>query len=243
MQAYNGDCIHLSYLDDNKPAINILVDGGTGDTYEVSKNKKGKKDDGPFKHLVEEIKASGQSIDLLILTHIDDDHIGGILRWFNQDSGAAEIVRQVWFNGGREIASYLEESPNDDLDITLDGGDQTFTSHQQGINFAHHLYEGKAWKGDVLVQGQELSQFGFLFKILSPDKTKLTKLIKDWKKKSQIFLPPPGKMIMRCPSRNISHPINSKKTPHRQMEVPLLFYWRLVKIGLYSWVMHTHLLW
>jgi hypothetical protein len=118
----------------------------------------------------------------MILTHIDDDHIGGILRWFNQDPDAAGMVKKIWFNGGREISEYLNETPNEDLDLMLEGPEQMETSHQQGIDFAKHLQANGAWDGNIIVQGQEVSQFGFVFKFLSPNKDKLTRLVKEWKK-------------------------------------------------------------
>lgn len=85
LQANNGDAIHLRTKDEKERFYNILIDGGTGETYSY-KNKKGKSEPGELKQLIEYIKSQNEFIDLLILTHVDDDHIGGILRCFGQDA-------------------------------------------------------------------------------------------------------------------------------------------------------------
>jgi glyoxylase-like metal-dependent hydrolase (beta-lactamase superfamily II) len=85
LQANNGDAIHLRTKDEKGRFYNILIDGGTVETYSY-KNKKGKSEPGELKQLIEHIKKQNEFIDLLILTHVDDDHIGGILRWFEQDA-------------------------------------------------------------------------------------------------------------------------------------------------------------
>lgn len=83
--ANNGDAIHLRTKDEKERFYNILIDGGTVETYSY-KNKKGKSEAGELKQLIEHIKKQNEFIDLLILTHVDDDHIGGILRCFEQDA-------------------------------------------------------------------------------------------------------------------------------------------------------------
>ena len=58
-----GDCIHLHYN-----GCNLIIDSGSTSTA------------GAFRNLCETILAKGESLDALIITHYDDDHIGGILK-------------------------------------------------------------------------------------------------------------------------------------------------------------------
>lgn len=58
-----GDCIHLHYN-----GYNLIIDSGPTSSA------------GGFRKLCESILAAGESLDALIVTHYDDDHIGGILR-------------------------------------------------------------------------------------------------------------------------------------------------------------------
>lgn len=77
-----GDCIHLRYN-----GCNLVID--TGPTSSA----------GAFRNLCETILATGECLDALIITHYDDDHIGGILKagdigfhdiYFNAYDGVAE---------------------------------------------------------------------------------------------------------------------------------------------------------
>ncbi len=78
LKAYNGDAIHISY--DSK---NIIIDTGIGATYS-SKRGNQPKQYGELKKIIDKLKEKKEKIDLLVITHWDDDHIGGILKWFNE---------------------------------------------------------------------------------------------------------------------------------------------------------------
>lgn len=182
LQAGNGDAIWISFVENDIPR-NILIDGGTGDTYKTTKGKPGE-----LFEVLEFIKNNEQSIDLLALTHFDDDHIGGILRWLNKDKEAANIIKKVWFNSGKEIADKFKSQENPDLDIEIvDGADDFHTSPKQGIKFENYLRDNKLWEGEIIEQGQELTLFDLKFKILSPNEDKLEKLLKLYKKQEDYF--------------------------------------------------------
>lgn len=77
-----GDCIHINY-----DGHNIIVDTGPTSTA------------GQFRKLCNSILAVGEELDALIITHYDDDHIGGILKvgdlgfkniYFNAYDGSAD---------------------------------------------------------------------------------------------------------------------------------------------------------
>ena len=65
LPALNGDCILVEY----SPAHFILIDGGYVDTYQNYLLPK-----------LKEIAARGGSLDLLVVTHIDSDHVSGIIK-------------------------------------------------------------------------------------------------------------------------------------------------------------------
>lgn len=67
--------------DDEK--FRILVDGGVSATYVDLKC--GYPMPGDLKSKLAGLKSKHEHIDLLIITHIDDDHIGGLLEWFSHD--------------------------------------------------------------------------------------------------------------------------------------------------------------
>ena len=132
LQAFNGDSIWISFTE-NGINRNILIDGGTSTTYTYTdKNKKSR--DGALKLLIESLKEKGEILDLVILTHIDDDHIDGFLKWFGKDKEAIDYIKEVWFNSGRTIKKYLNDV-NSEVDSIKFKEATTLTSVQQGIDF------------------------------------------------------------------------------------------------------------
>lgn len=101
LKASYGDCIFVSICYDDKE-YNIMIDGGTSLTYKC-KGRGGRTEDGPLKHKLAKLKADAKSIDLLIITHVDDDHIGGVLAWFKDQIPTAEFVKTIWMNDDVEI--------------------------------------------------------------------------------------------------------------------------------------------
>lgn len=181
LKAGNGDAILIRLTDQGKPR-NILIDGGLSTTYLVTKNKKGKPEDGALKEVVDEIREQDQRIDLLVMTHVDDDHIGGILRWFQKDLEAYKLIDKVWFNSGRLIAEHFLEAPDKESEIVLNISRNSNTSIGQGIKFEKYLEENKLWERVLLYGGMQRECFGVQFNMLSPDETRLKTLLKKWEK-------------------------------------------------------------
>ena len=90
IQAAQGDCIWIEYGTDTDSLHRILIDGGTQGTY---------------KHLKKRIKnlpAEERHFDLLVITHIDSDHIAGILKLIENDD-LSITFSDIWFNGYRHL--------------------------------------------------------------------------------------------------------------------------------------------
>lgn len=67
-----GDAIYIRFFGDDSQWHNILIDGGYGYAYKEA-----------FGPLINEIISMGEKIDLWIISHIDLDHIGAVLGFFN----------------------------------------------------------------------------------------------------------------------------------------------------------------
>lgn len=177
LKADNGDSILLSFKDDTGECRNILIDGGMPKTYFGS----GKY--GDLYATIGEIKNKNEKIDLLILTHIDGDHIGGLKKWFEKDKEAFDLIIKVWFNTGRSIAKYFKEVENNELIETLDIFETTATSVPQAIVFEDYIEEFNDWDKEIVKEGGEvIEQNGVEIKLLSPDDNALKKLLKEYKK-------------------------------------------------------------
>ena len=179
LKANNGDSILLSFLDDKCTPRNILIDGGMGATFYQNKTKK----KGALNEAIDYVKQEKQNIDLLVLTHIDEDHIGGILKWFSMEEDAHQIIENVWFNSGKSISNFLKEKKNDELDIFISKQEDNLTSVSQGISFEEYIEENNIWDGKVIYnQLDSIEKFGVKIQILSPSIEKLEKLLKEYTK-------------------------------------------------------------
>lgn len=83
LPAYNGDSILIKTYDENNIELVILVDGGTPSTFEFSLKKQ-----------LKEIP----KIDVLVLTHIDNDHIGGLINLFKNSIISKIEIGEIWYN-------------------------------------------------------------------------------------------------------------------------------------------------
>lgn len=179
LQAFNGDSFLLSYNDGTQNR-NILIDGGITDTYYSQNTGR----EGDLKTELDSIKKNGEFIDLLILTHIDNDHICGLLKWFELDDTAHEQVKNVWFNSGKLIANYFKEPENKDLRVGLKIFSNPKTGVHEAIEYENYLIEKKIWDKKILIQGHELKQCGVKIQILSPSEKQLKNLLKEYKRVS-----------------------------------------------------------
>lgn len=89
-----GDCVHICFIGSSGQPHNIIVDSGPTSSA------------GEFRNLLTSIIRSGETLDALIITHYDDDHIGGILKAC--DPGFTEI----YFN------TYAEATETENLSAT-----------------------------------------------------------------------------------------------------------------------------
>lgn len=85
-QAFTGDAILLNYFGTDCEQYNILIDGGMPNTFKQS-----------IKKVVEDI----DYLDYIFLTHIDRDHIGGILKLL--ESSYKNKIKNIFFNSGNII--------------------------------------------------------------------------------------------------------------------------------------------
>ena len=176
LQAFNGDAILISF-NDGSADRNILIDGGVEQTYYSEKNNI----EGDLLSEIRLIKKRKQVIDLIILTHIDNDHICGLLKWFKLDENAHDLVKNVWFNSGKLIATYFNEPENEDLRVGLKMFTDQRTGVHEAIEFEDYLDKRGIWHKKIIVQGQELEQNGVKIQILSPSEDQLKKLLKEYK--------------------------------------------------------------
>jgi beta-lactamase superfamily II metal-dependent hydrolase len=91
--ALYGDCFLVSFPDENQ--TNILIDSGFQTNYSILKKR------------LQELSKAGKCIDLLVITHIDIDHISGSLKLLsenkNYESPKIIKIKEIWHNSFRHL--------------------------------------------------------------------------------------------------------------------------------------------
>lgn len=198
-EAGNGDSFLISCLGQN--ITNILVDFGYSNTYKKHVEE----------HLIN-MAAEKEKLDLIIVTHIDQDHISGGIRFFeeNGNANAPKIigVGEVWHNSYRhlemaETDKVLTEKERKHIasnSIVIEQnreGNTTDTSGKQGSRLATNLHlRGYKWNSSF--GGQAISYKGkdaiclndeVKVTVLSPTMKELEGLKKIWKRELKVKFP------------------------------------------------------
>src|SRR5262249_29724412 len=92
VKAKHGDCLLLHWGKENDPKI-ALIDGGPDTIYAKYLKRR-------LESLAKERKKNKINLDLTMVSHIDDDHINGILALADdiENGNAAADINVLWFN-------------------------------------------------------------------------------------------------------------------------------------------------
>lgn len=169
LEAYHGDSLLIRY--GTKKKVNILIDGGISRTYNRT-----------LKNRIQTLIKSGENIDLLVMTHIDDDHIGGIISLFQDVDIDKGIIKRIWFNSGKVISSFLNSNSiiNESRDIRLLMNDQTQVSVTQGQCLEDEIIKIGIQLLPILEQPEPFNIEGATLIVLSPNREGLEMLNESW---------------------------------------------------------------
>ena len=158
LPASDGDCLLLSY--GSFPARHVLIDGGRISTYSF------------LKPVLRKIVESNEQLELLVLTHIDADHIEGLLPLVAEDELGLDI-KEIWFNGYDQLFDFetLGFAQADALSDAL---------RAKGLK-PNDRFGGSAL---MIPENGPLPRIkldgGMSLTLLSPDRARLDKLQKEW---------------------------------------------------------------
>lgn len=149
LEAEHGDCFIISLENIAGKVMNILVDGGTRHTYRHA-----------LKDALLNIIKKGEALDTIIVTHIDDDHISGIISLFEDTDMIEKLHPKVI------VYNYYHSQP---VANSLDN----HISYKQGNTLSELLvkynkYASSKVKIYSAVSGDKLCFNGVEFCILSP---------------------------------------------------------------------------
>lgn len=163
MPAMHGDALLIEYGNDR--LRRLLIDGGPLGAYA-----------GVEKRLAK-LPPGDQAIELLVVTHVDTDHVEGIIRLMAMPVGQWPIYpREIWFNGWRHI-----EEAN-----TLGGREGEMMSaliHYRANDRWNTRFDRKAVRCGALPGDTVTLDDGMKLILISPDASALADLRDDWKDK------------------------------------------------------------
>lgn len=169
LPANHGDSF-LIIIDEGNTVKNILVDGGTGkESYRELKAE------------FQRISNDSQLIDLLIVTHCDDDHIKGIIDIFEDSTIDKRIIKKVWFNSGTLLEERFISTPmNSQREIPLVINNFKEKSVKQGITLEKELDGLECWDRKLIMSFLEEYIGGAKITVLSPNIIGLKRLNGAW---------------------------------------------------------------
>jgi hypothetical protein len=153
-----GDCLWIEYGNKDSPNV-ILIDAGP------SAPK-------PLKTRLEALHARGGVLELVVVTHVDADHIAGMLTLLQNDFYGVP-VRDFWFNGFRHLPGevYGEKQGERLTGLILD----------KGVSWNVAFENGTIMVDDEAGNFPEIDlPGGAKITLLSPDAAQLAKLKKSW---------------------------------------------------------------
>ena len=164
LPAQQGDCIVIEYGPNNYDTSMIIIDSG-----------KGKECTSKLRRIIQKrVEEDRKSVNLLILTHYDFDHIGGFNNLIRTDTISRESIDEMWFNFGKRLS---EEVKSKEI-FTIEVSD---TSIGTNVNHGVELYKVLCEKGinvrAFVSAGMDFYYNGAKIKILSPSIQQLQNLI------------------------------------------------------------------
>ncbi|MFV8360927.1 MBL fold metallo-hydrolase [Flavobacterium sp. LS1P3] len=156
-QAECGDAASLRYLGTDNKYHNIFIDAGYERTFRYVLEKE-----------IQEITNRGEQIDIWIISHIHDDHIGGIIKYIDtiNDGEYKEIVNQYFYNPPRVY----------DFNPSTKSASKFASIGQGDILYEYLKSNNKLLNIDITNSMEPVELFGLKITILSPSPQKLDNL-------------------------------------------------------------------
>jgi hypothetical protein len=191
LPALEGDAIWMEWADDDHRG-RMLIDGGRGSTTRLGKRLAD----------VFEARPDDRAFDVVVNTHMDADHIAGLIGLFADPPDGFE-AREIWFNGLRHVAPFddgLGIDQSDQLEALVDdyvqstgarwneslgagGAAMVVPDPPSGVDAGH---EPDAGDGDETGDGDEAPPLprsavaGMTITLLSPTVDRVRRVAREW---------------------------------------------------------------
>ena len=195
LPANEGDCILITIENED---MHILIDGGTAETYRNY-----------LRSRLIQLRNEGKKIDLLIVTHIDNDHIGGIIELLKENGTNTNPkiigIDNIWHNSYRHLQFEKNQTlgkaeknilykiiDNGEVSSNYNSGNNSAISAIQGTTLAGLIFQGgyhwnEQFDEQAVMNNGIYYQFGkeCFVTVLKPNISDLEKLGSKWKRDLQ----------------------------------------------------------
>lgn len=173
--ARHGDCLWLEYGPADRPNV-VLIDGGPLSSFDALERR------------ILQLPPDRRELELLVVTHIDSDHIAGIVRLLNRpDLGLS--FKEIWFNGWQQLRMPIVTTPK----LSRAPATAATRSPMEGAFLGERIKRsGRPWNasfgGRAIYVGRGVDpptvtlDGGLKLTLLSPDEESLRKLRDAWAK-------------------------------------------------------------
>jgi beta-lactamase superfamily II metal-dependent hydrolase len=160
LPAQFGDALLLEYGPDAAKPKRILIDAGTAESYPA------------VRKALEAIPKAQRVFELLVVTHIDIDHIGGVLPLLDDAKALGLKFKEIWFNGYEHLTDLLGPKQGEKLSSRIVDGGYKWNAK----------FDGRAVvvPDDGPLPRKDVG--GMKITLLSPMRAQLLKLEKEWNK-------------------------------------------------------------
>ena len=176
LPALNGDCILVEF----QTSHYILIDGGYVDTYENY-----------LLPTLKEIESQGGKLDVVVVTHIDSDHISGIIRLL-EDKPIG--IGGIWYNGYRHIQSVAVTTEDKETFVHRSICKESLSeqckpiSVKQGCTLSALIARNgipwnTPWRGNTIMAPMSFTLGDAIIHVLSPNNEDIGALEIFWKKR------------------------------------------------------------
>lgn len=159
LPALYGDAIVLRFNGNDGYNHHVFIDGGFASTYSKT-----------IEDEVAKIVRANERIDLFVITHTDNDHIGGVIQ-FVKEYGETDLVDKYWFNCSN-------------LDVPLSSRASEI-SILDGIKLRDYLQQKLKLPEHEVTSEMVFNLFGAEIRILSPTKLALENYKISWRTKEE----------------------------------------------------------
>ncbi|HDK7156518.1 TPA: MBL fold metallo-hydrolase [Clostridium botulinum] len=160
MKAGYGDCFLIKLKTNKEKSFNVLVDSGTSLSYSVYNEK-----------IINDF-LDNNTLDLIIVTHCDDDHVKGFTRLFEKllkDNTKREKVKRVIYNSPFAVAKYFSY-PYEKLKKKVINTKSADTSARSADTIQQKLFDLDLLEEQIIINDgkSNISQDGIKITFLSP---------------------------------------------------------------------------